>query len=139
MVENLPATPPAQCVDPRHRPDSGLDTVHDKAVFSMVENFGNRTVSERDQRGSAGHRLDQDQSERLGPVDGKEQCEGIAEKFVLLLLSNLADVFNQGVVKKGFDVFPEIFPIGRIDFGGDAQGDPRAFGDFDGAIDPFFR
>jgi hypothetical protein len=42
-------------------------------------------------RGSTGHRLDHRQPERLAPSDRKYQACGIAEKFGLLSVSDLAD------------------------------------------------
>src|SRR6266542_6854779 len=47
--------------------DGGGLAVDDQAGHAMLDDFGHRAAAEGDHRRAAGHRLDHNQAERLGP------------------------------------------------------------------------
>ena len=47
----------------------------------------------RDDRRTAGHRLDHDQAERLRPIDRNQQRYSAAQKFRFIRVADLADIF----------------------------------------------
>ena len=68
--------------------------IYNEAGYAFINDFGNRTVAEGKNRGAACHRLDHDQTERLRPVDGKQQGARLTQKAGLATLIDLADELN---------------------------------------------
>src|SRR5476651_161152 len=80
-----------------HGLDRLVDIANDEAAQSRLDHFRHRCCVKGDHRGAARHGLDHHQSERFGPVYGKQERTRIAEKGALLLLVDLADIFHVGV------------------------------------------
>ena len=70
--------------------------IHDETGHAIVDHLGHRTGSECNNRCRAGHRLDHDQPERLGPRDRRQQRHGTAEECRLLVIADLTDVVDVG-------------------------------------------
>src|SRR6185437_9468691 len=83
--------------------------------------------------------FDHHKAERLGPVDGKQESQSVAEEFTLFLVADLADEFDQWMIEQRLDDALEIFPIGRIHLGRYFQRNSGALGDLNGAVRPLFR
>ena len=92
-----------------------------KPVSAVFQYLRNRTVLERDDGSSAGHRLDHHQSEGLAPRDREEKPGGIAQEFLLLVLADLADEIDIASPEQRLDRGVEIFPIDPIHLGSDLE------------------
>ncbi len=63
---------------------SGLfDRPDDETGHAMLDHFRDGGDIPRDHRRAAGHGLDHDETEGLGPVDGKDQRRGASEELAL--------------------------------------------------------
>ena len=60
----------------------------------IFDDFWDRTPIECDDGRAAGHCFNQNQSERLGPGDGRQQRDGAAEKARLFAVADLADILD---------------------------------------------
>src|SRR5690348_2044259 len=67
----------------------GLQAVDDAAGDAILQHLRDRAAVPGDDRGSAGHRLDHHQAERLRPVDREQQRRGIAEEARLARIADL--------------------------------------------------
>ena len=111
--------------------------VHEEAGLAVLDDLRRRAAAEGHHRRAAGHGLDHHQAERFGPVDGEQQGLGPAQEGGLLMVTDLADEFDQriGVDHRLDDGLP-IDPIGRVDLGRDLQRLVESGGDVDGAVRP---
>jgi hypothetical protein len=100
-VENFSQMPPgaSDVLRPARsrRPDaarqaSGPDHETGQPVF---DDFGSRTSIERDHGTSAADGLDQDQSERLGPRDRRQQRDRAPEKARFFPVADLAEILER--------------------------------------------
>jgi hypothetical protein len=96
-------------------------------------------VPKSQHRRAARHGLDHDQAERLWPVDGKEQGARLAKEAALLLLVDLANELDAGLIEQGRNVAPEVSLIGAVDLGRDLERQAHGTGNRDGAVDALFR
>src|SRR5206468_9169099 len=87
---------------------------------------------------AAGQRLDHREAEWLGPVDRKEQAQGLAEKFPLFIVSDLADVLDESAVDQRPHLALEILAVVRVRFRGDPQRDPDFVRDSDRQVRTLF-
>src|SRR5205823_6728829 len=85
----------------------------------------------RHHRRAAGQRLDHHEAEWLGPVDRKEQAQGLGEKFPLLVVTDLADILDEGAVDQRPHLALEVLAVVRVGFRGDPQRDPHFVRDSD--------
>jgi hypothetical protein len=53
---------------------------YNKSGHAILDHLGNRAGAERNHRSTTGHRFDHDETEWLGPIDGKKQRGRITEK-----------------------------------------------------------
>src|SRR4051794_15061968 len=83
--------------------DSLVERMHDQAGVPILDDLGRRAMTPGNHGRSSRHRLDHHKAKGLGPVDGKEERKGIAEKITLLLLVDLADELDQRIVEQGLD------------------------------------
>src|SRR5438876_8169893 len=60
----------------------------------VFDDFRDRTPIECDDGRAAGHCFNQNQSERLGPGDRRQQRDGAAEKARLFVITDLADILD---------------------------------------------
>jgi hypothetical protein len=89
------------------------DIMDQKAGYAIVDDFRRRAGAERDDWSTAGHGLDHDESERLGPVDGENERRTLAEEPCLLPLVYLADELDIGM---GVDQrLNDLVPISLVD------------------------
>src|SRR5207248_4007946 len=77
--------------------------VDEETGDTVVDDLWNRGSAECDHRGSASHRLDHCQTERLGPGDREQQGCGIAEELSLLLVADFAEKLDTGQSEEWFD------------------------------------
>jgi hypothetical protein len=117
--------------------DRLVDRVDDEAGRPVLDHLGHRSAAECHHGDAARERFDHHQTERLRPVDREEQRARVAEKLVLVLLADLADVLDQRMVEQRADVALEVGFVGGVDLGRYAQRLPARQRDGDGAIDPF--
>src|SRR5688572_202299 len=113
-----------------HRGIERIDDIPGQAVF---DHLGHGAVPPGEHGGAAGHGLDHGEAERLGPVDGKKERRRIAEKGGLVLLGELADELDRPAEQR-CNAAAEVRLVHRVDLGGDAQRDPGAARDLDGAL-----
>src|SRR5277367_277352 len=62
----------------RHRRRGRLDIIDQKAGYAIVNDFRRRAGAESNDRRSAGHSLDHDEAERLGPIDRENERRSLA-------------------------------------------------------------
>src|SRR5256885_902600 len=92
FFENAAASFPAELRDPFEALDRLIDAVHDEAGDSVVYDFRHRAAAKCNCRRAARHRFNHNKAEGLGPVDRKKLRVGVAEKLLLFLLTDLADI-----------------------------------------------
>ena len=105
----------------------------------MTQHFGNRSAGPSYHGCATGQGFDHHETKRLGPIDRKQQGQGVAQEVVLLPLRNLANELDIGSFKQWLDLIVEIFLINRIYLGGDLKRNSRATGDLDSQVGAFFR
>jgi hypothetical protein len=74
---------------------------------------------------AARHGLDHDETERLRPVDRKQQGGGAGKEWLLLCIIDLADELDFLAIHVGLEMFLEVRGLGARYLRGDAQGLPR--------------
>ena len=81
------------------------DVIHHETRFPMLENFGDRTVAPCDHRRTACQGFDHDQSERLRPIDRKQQRSRVAQQFILFAAADLTDKLDErpGIAQERLD------------------------------------
>src|SRR6266404_6846137 len=95
--------------------------IHDKAGYTVIDDFRHRARAERDNRRAARHGFDHDQAERLRPVDRKQQSCGIGEKLLLGSIINFANQPDLVAVDLRFKPFLEVTPLTTRYFRRDAK------------------
>ena len=68
-----------------------LERAGDEAGDARLDQLGNAPASESDDRAAGEHRFDEGESERLVPVDRREQRPRVAEQRHLLLGTDAAE------------------------------------------------
>src|SRR6266480_2499920 len=94
LLETFPATCATEIGNAPNCFGRVLQFFNYKPCSPIFYHFGNCSTIVCDHWSPAGHRLDHYQAERLRPVDGKQQCVGISEEFVLLLITDFTDPFR---------------------------------------------
>ena len=87
----------------------------------MFEDFWYRPIGPCNDGRSTRHRLDHHQTERFGPIDGKEKCRSTAKKVGLLVFANLTDKLDQGILDHRLYDLSKISAIGWVNFRGNLQ------------------
>src|SRR5262249_28193694 len=128
-----------ELAEPSDHPNRVFHAVDDEAGHAVLQNLRHRPAPERDHRRTAGHRLDHHQPERLGPIDGKEEGVGAAEKGFLLPVVHLGDKLYLMAIDVRFDSFLVIASLGTRDLGGDAERSSARAGDLDRRLRTLFR
>src|SRR5690606_5271406 len=98
--EGLAHDAPIEGIEPGERSYRVLDGIHEEARNAVLDDFRHRPAGPRDHRRAAGHGLDHGETERLRPVDGKEQRPGVAEKSRLVGIADLAEILDIAVRAK---------------------------------------
>lgn len=140
LLEGRPHLTTIQPVETSHRLRRITDGSDDVAGQAVIDHFRNRAAAERDHRRPAGHGFDHDEAERLRPVDRKQERAGIAEKFRLPLLVDLADELDirvRGDQRRDRPVPIDL--IDPVDLGRDPELHRGARGDLDGTVGPLLR
>ena len=105
-------------------PADGLDhLVHildDESGDAVVDDFGDRSVAERDDRCARGHGLDHDQPEGFRPEDGEEESGGVGEQLAPPRVADFAEK-DDLVVQLGLDDVVEVVGILRLQRAGHDQ------------------
>src|SRR5437764_2462405 len=91
LLEAGPYTASIELAEPSDGVDRLRLPLDDEPGDALVDHLRHRAGSKRDDRRTAGHRLDHDQAERLGPIDGEQQGCGTRQKLLLGLVVDLAD------------------------------------------------
>ena len=94
-----------------HRLDQFVDRVRDEATSPWSDDLGYRSPSQRKNRSAAGKRLDHDQPERLGPIDGEHQRCRPGKKLMLARMVYLAQIVD---VVGGEQRLDPILPIAHV-------------------------
>jgi len=76
----------ADGIDPSNRCNQIVNAVCDIASHTLLDDFGHRAASERDHRGTAGHRLGHYNAKGLLPQDRHQKGPCAAEKHILGLI-----------------------------------------------------
>src|SRR5262245_21751903 len=116
-----------------------LRGVADDARAPGLEDLGYGAHRARDHRRAAGHGLDHDEAERLGPVDGEDKGEGAPEELGLVVVSDLADELDERMPDERLYLALEVLAVGLVYLGRDLQGNPHLLRDLDGQIRPLLR
>src|SRR5678809_1062505 len=75
-------------------PDSLGFVLYDETGHPVVEHFRDRAPTKRDDRRAAGHGFNHHETERLRPINWKQQRGGIREKSLFRLIIDFADQLN---------------------------------------------
>src|SRR5262245_42922039 len=113
--------------------------VYDEASDPVFDDLSYRSAWPRDDGGPAGHRFDHHQSERLRPVDRKQQGRGVAKEGLLLPVVHLANEPDIVVIEERLDRLVEIAIFTARHLGGNAQWQARAMGHPDRDIRTLLR
>src|SRR5713101_1598769 len=103
--------PPVEFSEPPDGLDGFSFPIHDKAGYTVIDHFRYRARPERNNRRATRHGFDHDQTERLRPVDRKQQSGGIGEKLLLGLIVNFANQPDLVAVDLRFKPFLEVTPL----------------------------
>jgi hypothetical protein len=110
-----------------------------EASHPVFDDFRDGTSVECDDGRAASHCFDQNQAERLGPGDRRQQRDGAAEKARLFAVTDFADILDVGGREQLADFGFEIIAGDGIDLSCDLQRYPTAFGYPDRPLDSLFR
>src|SRR5690606_29969276 len=119
--------------------DGLLDAVHHVAGYAVLDDLGNRAVPEGKHRRAAGHGLDHNEPERLGPVDREQQRARIAQEPALAALVDLADEFDAGLIQQRCNLALEIRLVDAVDLRRDLQRQADGAGYGYRAVDALLR
>ncbi|MET3997859.1 hypothetical protein ABID65_009542, partial [Bradyrhizobium sp. S3.9.2] len=89
--------------------------------------------------GTARHRLDQDEAERLRPIDWKQERGGAGEERLLANLVHLADKLDLFAVELGFELLLEVGRFRAGYLGCDPKWHPDGACDAYGVFRPLLR
>jgi len=101
--------------------DGARFIINDEAGHSVFDHLGHRARMKGDRRTTASHGLDQDEAERLGPIGRRQEARRTAKKFGLLIVADLADVFDRRRSQQRADLGLEIVAIDLVDLGRNFQ------------------
>ncbi len=73
------------------RTDCLVHSLHNSPREMIVDDFRNRSAAKSENRRSARHRFDHDESKWFGPIDWEEQRERLAEEFCFVAIVDLSD------------------------------------------------
>jgi hypothetical protein len=76
----------------------------------MIDDLRNGTSSKGDHRGPVGHRFDEHQAERFGPLDRKEQRYRVAQESLLVAVADFTDELDQRIFEQRLDPGPRRSP-----------------------------
>src|SRR6185369_1673651 len=138
ILECFPAARTTQLRYAFDRAYAFIDRSDEETRAPVVDDLGDGAMRVGDDGSSARHRFDHHESERLRPVDGKQQRTRVAQEVRLGVLTDLADALDDRIVEKRANLLVEIAPVGRIDLRGDLQRNLRPPRDLDGTIDALF-
>ena len=71
---------PIQRLCERNCGDCFIEIIDDEASDAVVDDFRHRATAKSNYRRTIGHRFDDSQAERLGPIDRKQQCQRITQE-----------------------------------------------------------
>ena len=94
---------PIEGLGPRNRCHRLVYVLYDKAGYAVVDDFWHCTSPKRDYGSRIPDRLDEHETEWLGPIDRKQQGDRFAVKCPLFVISDLTD-----------ELYPGSFSIGLI-------------------------
>src|SRR5262252_6077213 len=109
---------PCDLIDGLERFALGVD---DEAGAARLDDFGNRSAVPGDDRSSACHGFDHDQSEGFRPADREYQRQRVGEKLRLVLRADLANELDQRIIEERADDAVEIDLVGTVHLGSDTQ------------------
>src|SRR5580704_8403676 len=116
-----------------------IDAVNDKPSDAMIDDLRNGTSSKGDHRGPVGHRFDEHQAERFGPIDRKGQRYRVAQESLLVAVADLTDELDQRIFEQRLDPGPVINTISLVDLRRDGQRQTRTAGDLNRPIRSLLR
>src|SRR4051812_9882745 len=99
---------PVEALHRFDRNDELFSCVGQHTGYTIRYHFRSGALRSRDDGRAAGHGLDHDEAERLGPVDGKEERAGGAEQRLLFRVADLADVAHERMVEPRLDLALEV-------------------------------
>src|ERR1700722_2844472 len=114
-----------------HRSGRLLLVLDNEARHTVLDHLGNGAGAICDNGRSAGHRLDHDQSERLGPIDWKQQGGGLRQERLLFGIVDLSDQMNLLAVDERFKTLLEVTGLAARDLGCNAKRSPDCVRDAD--------
>ena len=109
--------------------DRLLDGLDEETVLTVADQFRHRSARAGDHRGSAGHRLDDAEAERLVEVDQVQERARAAEQFAARARARPARGRSPALHRERFHEPLEVLVI--LDDPGDQQRQARPFRDFD--------
>ena len=122
------------------RADGARLVLDDEARDAVLDDLRHGAAIVGDHRAAAGHRLDHHETERLRPVDRDEQRDRAAQERSLVLVADLADVFDIArAIEQRLDLLVVVVAIRPVDLCGDLQRDAAMLRDMDRAIDALLR
>src|SRR5207248_11243987 len=139
LFEFAAAARPTDLLNFPHRFHRAIDILDDEACLSFNNNFRDRTAGKTNHWRPAGKRFNHDQSERLRPVDWKEQSSGAAEQFVFFRMTNFTDELDERFIQQMLDVFVEVVAVDAVDLGRDLELATCSPGNLDRSVYAFFR
>ena len=120
--------------------DRAFLVLDDEARDAVLDDLRHGPAIVSDHRAAAGHRLDHHETERLRPVDRDKQRDRTAQERSLVLVADLADVFDIArPIEQRLDLLVVVVAIRPVDLRGDLERHAAMLRDVDRAIDPLLR
>src|SRR5438270_4392813 len=95
----LPTARAIELRDSVHRFHRLVDAVEDEPCNAIWDDLRNRSIGVSNDWSSASHGFDHYQSERFWPVNREQEGCRIAQKLLLIHVSNLADKLHQWMIE----------------------------------------
>src|SRR5437773_12261895 len=90
LIKNFSATRATEIANPANCFRRLVQLSNYETCYSVIHHLRNRSSVVSDDRCTTRHRFNHDQPERLWPINRKQQCVGISQKAVLLLIADFA-------------------------------------------------
>src|SRR5690606_31191927 len=119
-LERRPAGRPIDLLDLPGPRDGLVERAAHEAGHPVVDDLRNRTARHRDDGRATRQGLDEDQAERLGPVDREQERAGAGQELLLAAIVDLADKLAPVAEAWGDDVLV-VSLVGWVHLGRDAK------------------
>src|ERR1700686_4548741 len=127
LLKTLSASRSVNLTNFLYSASSAIHIANKIAGDSVLDDFRHRAERTSDHRGSTRQRLDHHDAKWFRPVDGEQQCDGIAQKCTFFRVTNLPDKVDQRVIQQRFNDGFKMLLVDAVDLGRDLQRHAHAF------------